>query len=203
MTEPDENVCLEDCMSRSQAEKAAIHEEIVNLAAARLREVGLNGIGIADLMKEAGRTSGGFYKHFESREKLVEEVLASIFAKRTEALKTYVESATTRSLGELVDSYLSQRHKDAPGSGCALAALMNDVARSSELIRELYTEEVRNELAMLTRLMDHPEPRAQALLAMCALVGAIGLARAVVDEELAAEILGTGKTLLKALGSAA
>ncbi|MFS2160945.1 TetR family transcriptional regulator [Pseudomonas sp. Pseusp122] len=186
-------------MSRSQADKAAIHEEIVHLAAERFREVGLNGIGVAELMKAAGRTSGGFYKHFESREKLVEEVLASVFEKRTEALKAYVDSATPRSLGDLVDSYLSQRHKDAPGSGCALAALMNDVARSSEPIRALYTEEVRSELAMLTRLMNHPEARAQALLTMCTLAGAIGLARAVQDEALAAEILDTGKTLLKML----
>ena len=190
-------------MSRSQADKAIIHEQIVNLAAVRLREVGLNGIGVVDLMKEAGRTGGGFYKHFESREKLVEEVLTSVFAKRTQALQTYAESATPRSLGDLVDSYLSERHRNDPGSGCALAALMNDVARSSDSIRELYTREAENELAVLTRLMNDSEPseqRAQALMTMCTLVGAIGLSRAVSDDKLAKELLDVSKTLIKSLG---
>lgn len=190
-------------MSRSQADKAIIHEQIVNLAAVRLREVGLNGIGVVDLMKEAGRTGGGFYKHFESREKLVEEVLTSVFAKRTQALQTFAESATPRSLGDLVDSYLSERHRNDPGSGCALAALMNDVARSSDPIRELYTREAENELAVLTRLMNDSEPseqRAQALMTMCTLVGAIGLSRAVSDDKLAKELLDVSKTLIKSLG---
>jgi len=189
-------------MSRSQAEKAVIHEHIVNLAAERFREVGLNGIGVADLMKEAGRTGGGFYKHFESREKLVEEALQCAFNKRTKALEKYTDPESTLTLTDLVDSYLSERHLNDPGSGCALAAVMNDVARSSDSIRELYTQELQNELAVITALTSSKQPskkRAQALLAMCTLVGAIGLSRAVTDEGLAQELLNTGKTLLKAL----
>jgi TetR/AcrR family transcriptional repressor of nem operon len=66
----------------------------------------------------------------------------------------------------------------------------------------VYTRELQNELAAITALTSSKQPakkRAQALLAMCTLVGAIGLSRAVADEELAAELLNTGKTLLKAL----
>lgn len=171
-------------MSRSQAEKAVIHEHIVNLAAERFREVGLNGIGVADLMKEAGRTGGGFYKHFESREKLVEEALQCAFDKRAKAGK-YTDPESTLTLTDLVESYLSERHLNDPGSGCALAAVMNDVARSSDSIREVYTQELQNELAVMTALTSSKQPskkRAQALLAMCTLVGAIGLSRAVTDE---------------------
>ena len=189
-------------MSRSQADKAIIHDHIVNLAAERFREVGLNGIGVADLMKEAGRTGGGFYKHFESREKLVEEALQCAFDKRAKALEKYTDPESTLTLSDLVERYLSERHLNDPGSGCALAAVMNDVARSSDPIRELYTRELQNELAVITSLTNSKQPakkRSQALLAMCALVGAIGLSRAVTDEELAAELLDTGKTLLKAL----
>jgi TetR/AcrR family transcriptional regulator, transcriptional repressor for nem operon len=189
-------------MSRSQADKAVIHEHIVNLAAERFREVGLNGIGVSDLMKEAGRTGGGFYKHFESREKLVEEALQCAFDKRSEALKKYTESGSTLTMSDLVERYLSERHQNDPGSGCALAAVMNDVARSSDSVRELYTRALENELAALTALTSSKQPakkRAQALLAISTLVGAIGLSRAVKDDELAAELLDTGKTLLKAL----
>ncbi|WP_296184043.1 TetR/AcrR family transcriptional regulator [Pseudomonas sp. UBA1879] len=189
-------------MSRSQAEKAVIHEHIVNLAAERFREVGLNGIGVADLMKEAGRTGGGFYKHFESREKLVEEALQSAFDKRAKKLEPYTAPDSTLQLADFVESYLSERHLNSPGSGCALAAVMNDVARSSEAVRDLYTRELQNELAVIATLTTSKQPakkRAQALLAMSALVGAIGLSRAVSDDKLKAELLNTGKTLLKAL----
>ncbi|MGV8916996.1 MAG: TetR/AcrR family transcriptional regulator [Pseudomonas sp.] len=189
-------------MSRSQAEKAAIHEQIVNLAAERFREVGINGIGVADLMKEAGRTGGGFYKHFESREKLVEEALEKTFEKRAEALRTYTEPGSTLTLADLVESYLSEDHMNDPGTGCAIVALMNDISRASDPIRELYTREVQSELAVLSSLSRSKQPskkRAQALMTMCTLVGAIGLARAVKDDELIAELLDTSKTLLKAL----
>ncbi|WP_397447958.1 TetR/AcrR family transcriptional regulator [Pseudomonas sp. NA-150] len=189
-------------MSRSQADKAAIHEKIVNLAAERFREVGINGIGVADLMKEAGRTGGGFYKHFESREKLVEEALECVFEERSQALEQYTQADSTLTLADLVESYLSEDHRLDPGTGCAISALMNDMSRASDPIRALYTREVQSELAVLTSLTRSKQPskkRAQALMTMCTLVGAIGLARAVNDEELIAELLNTSKTLLKAL----
>jgi TetR/AcrR family transcriptional regulator, transcriptional repressor for nem operon len=189
-------------MSRSQADKAVIHEHIVNLAAERFREVGLNGIGVSDLMKEAGRTGGGFYKHFESREKLVEEALQCAFDKRSRALEKYTDADSTLALSDLVENYLSERHLNDPGSGCALAAVMNDVARCSDPIRELYTQALENELATIAALSTSKQAakkRAQALMAICTLVGAIGLSRAVNNEALVAELLGTGKTLLKAL----
>ncbi|SEJ78775.1 MULTISPECIES: TetR/AcrR family transcriptional regulator [unclassified Pseudomonas] len=189
-------------MSRSQAEKAAIHEHIVDLAAARFREVGLNGIGVADLMKEAGRTGGGFYKHFESREKLVEEALQCAFDKRASALEKYTEPDSTLTMSDLVERYLSERHLNDPGSGCAFAALVNDVARSSDPVREMYAQGLEKEFATLASLSSAKQSakkRAQAVMAMCTLVGAIGLARAVKDEDMTAEILNVGKTLLKAL----
>ena len=189
-------------MSRSQAEKAVIHEQIVSLASRRFREVGLNGIGVADLMKEAGRTGGGFYKHFESREKLVEEALQCAIEKRAAALENYADPDSTLTMADLVERYLSERHMNDPGTGCAYAALANDISRSSDGIREHYAHGLEAELSVLAKLASARQPakkRAQAVMAMCTLVGAISLARAVKDEELAAELLGAGKTLLKAL----
>jgi TetR/AcrR family transcriptional repressor of nem operon len=195
---------LEDFMSRSQAEKAAIHEKIVHLAAERFREVGLNGIGVADLMKEAGRTGGGFYKHFESRDKLVEEALECAFNQRKSRLEEYTAPQSTLTLADFVERYLSEEHLNAPGSGCALTALVNDVARSGDDIRQLFTHEVESELAVVADLMpgrQTAKKRANAILVLCSVVGAMGLSRAVSDPALAAELLATSKTLLKAVNA--
>jgi TetR/AcrR family transcriptional repressor of nem operon len=189
-------------MSRSQADKAAIHEQIVHLAAERFREVGLNGIGVADLMKEAGRTGGGFYKHFESRDKLVEEAMECAFDQRKSKLEKYTAPQSTLTLADFVERYLSEEHLNDPGSGCALTALLNDVARSGDSIRELFNNEVESELTVLASLMEGKQAakkRANAILVMCALVGAMGLSRAVSDPTLVSELLATGKTLLKAV----
>jgi TetR/AcrR family transcriptional repressor of nem operon len=189
-------------MSRSQADKAAIHEQIVHLAAERFREVGLNGIGVADLMKEAGRTSGGFYKHFESRDKLVEEALECAFDQRKSRLEQYTAPQSTLTLADFIERYLSEEHLNDPGSGCALTALVNDVARSAEPIRELFTQEVESELAVIASLMagrQATKKRTNAILVLCSLVGAMGLSRAVSDPALVAELLATRKALLRAV----
>lgn len=191
-------------MSRSQADKALIHEDILKLAAQRFRELGLNGIGVAGLMKEAGRTGGGFYKHFASREKLVEEALAHAFEGRLKALEKFTQDGSQLTLRGLVDGYLSEPHRNDTGFGCVLASIVNDVSRSSDSIRELYTEEVEKELQVLMTLTEAKLPskkRSQAVLTLCTLIGAVGLARAVADETIEAEILDVRRILLKALNA--
>ncbi len=110
-------------MGYSKAQKAKTHERIVKLASKRFREEGLAGIGIAELMKEAGLTVGGFYKHFDSRDHLVAEAVNSAFA----GWRRRVDGATTSgppvSYEKLIDDYLSEAHRDNPGSGCAFSAL--------------------------------------------------------------------------------
>lgn len=69
-------------MGHSQASKKATHERVVSIAARRFREDGIDGLSIADLMKEAGLTHGGFYKHFDSKEQLIEEALTVAFKGR-------------------------------------------------------------------------------------------------------------------------
>src|SRR4051794_21647275 len=121
-------------MGRSRVEKAATHARIVEITARRFRETGLDGIGVADLMKEAGLTVGGFYKHFASRDELVVEALLAAF-KDIDAL----ESRTT-SYAQLIGDYLSEAHRDAPGTGCAIGALLGDLARGSTAAKAAYTE---------------------------------------------------------------
>src|SRR5260370_30461126 len=99
-------------MGYSKAQKARTHKRIVAIASKRFREKGLAGFGIAELMKEAGLTVGGFYKHFESRDDLVSEAVNSAFG----GLQRLVDAAQTRgpprSLGKMLDDYLHTTHPD-------------------------------------------------------------------------------------------
>jgi len=194
-------------MRHSKAEKAKTHERIVAIASKRFREEGLAGIGIADLMKDAGLTVGGFYKHFNSREALVAEAVGSAL----EFWKRQVDAAASGgppvTYESLVDGYLSEAHRNHPGTGCPVSALAGDLARTDRRTRALVSRKVRDNIELLATLIrntnktDSGSARAQAVLAYCALVGAIGMARAVSDEELSREILKTAAQRLKSLSA--
>jgi TetR/AcrR family transcriptional repressor of nem operon len=192
-------------MGRSQLEKQKTHERIVTLAARRLREEGLEGIGVADLMKEAGLTVGGFYKHFASRDELVAEAVdLAIGSWRRQQEERGIDPASV-SLGQYVDTYLSERHRDHCGEGCAYAALTADLARSSDTVRAVATEGLRRNFNSMTARMPEPETaeaRRKAIIASCLMTGALGLARVADDEALSAEILETVKQFVKALPQA-
>ena len=174
-------------MGHSQAEKEATHLRIVEVAARRFREVGIDGIGVADVMKEAGLTVGGFYKHFRSRDHLVAEAVARAF----QDLDAWEDAAT--SLAQMVSEFsLTEAHRDAPGSGCGVCALVGDIGRSNAEARGLYTSRVKRSLALWDTLLmidDPAERRARALLLLSTIVGAVNLARAVSDPALSREIL--------------
>jgi TetR/AcrR family transcriptional repressor of nem operon len=190
-------------MGHSKVEKANTHKRIVSIAAKRFREDGLAGVGIAELMKEAGLTVGGFYKHFKSRDALVAEALSSAL----EMWKGQVEAAAAGgppvTYGSLVDDYLSEAHRNHPGTGCPVGALAGEIARSDNRTRAVVTRQIQDNIELLTTLIrDTKEKRkgtarSRAVLTYCALVGAIGVARAVSDEQLSREILKTVTQFLK------
>jgi TetR/AcrR family transcriptional repressor of nem operon len=194
-------------MRHSKAEKAKTHERIVAIASKRFREEGLAGIGIADLMKDAGLTVGGFYKHFKSRDALVAEAVGSAL----ELWKHQVDAAASGgppvTYESLVDEYLSEAHRNHPGTGCPVSALAGDLARTDRRTRALVSRKIRDNIELLATLIrntnktDRGSARAQAVLTYCALVGAIGMARAVSDEELSREILKTAALRLKNLAA--
>ena len=114
-------------MGTSQAAKAATHDRILDIAAARIRRDGIDGLTVAELMNEAGLTHGGFYRHFDSREQLVAEA----------AQRADQGSAWTIAAGQvggqpgfaaLIDGYLSTRHRDHPEAGCGVAGVAADAA---------------------------------------------------------------------------
>ncbi len=173
-------------MGYSKSDKAETHTRIVKVAAKRFRELGLEGIGVADVMKEAGVTVGGFYKHFGSRDELVVEALAAAF----KDLDVWEEHSAD--MAHLLQNYLTEAHRDAPGTGCAMGALVGDMTRGSKSARALYTARVKRSLAFFSALLPsnrRSDKRRRALLILSALLGAINLSRAVSDPNLSREIL--------------
>ena len=173
-------------MGYSKSDKAETHTRIVRVAAKRFRERGLEGIGVADVMKEAGVTVGGFYKHFGSRDELVVEALATAF----KDLDVWEEH--TPDMAHVLQNYLTETHRDAPGTGCPMGALLGDMTRGSKSARALYTERVKRCLAFFSALLPsspRPDRRGRALLILSALLGALNLSRAVSDPNLSREIL--------------
>src|SRR3984957_2595271 len=173
-------------MGYSKLNKAATHARIVKVAAKGFRELGIEGIGGAEVMKEAGVAVGGFYKHFESRDELVVEALSAAF----HDLGYWEEHTDT--LAEALKNYLTEEHRDAPGTGCALGALLGDMTRASRSAKAVYTERLKRTLANstgLVRLKGSADKRARSILTISAMLGAINLSRAVSDPNLSREIL--------------
>jgi TetR/AcrR family transcriptional repressor of nem operon len=175
-------------MRRSKTEKAVTHAKIVAVAAKRFRELGLEGIGVAEVMREAGSSVGGFYKHFESRDELVIEALAEAF----KDLDRWEKEA--EDLPALLSFYLGEKHCDSPGTGCALTALAGDVRHASTGVKAIYTQRAKHSLTYSADRMkggDAASRRARAILSLSAGIGGLALARAVNDKTLSREILAT------------
>jgi TetR/AcrR family transcriptional regulator, transcriptional repressor for nem operon len=184
----------------SQAAKAASHDRILDVAAARIRRDGIDKLTVAELMNEAGLTNGGFYRHFDSREQLVVEATKRAM---TDGSAWSVESGQLggrRGYAKLVNGYLSMEHRDHPESGCGVAAMAADVARTDGAARVAYTHQVEQCLSVLSGLVEHSDPQRaerEAVVLLSTLVGAISIARAVDDPQLSNQILTHAITALK------
>ena len=179
-------------MKVSKEQAALNRERVVETAARLFREKGYGGIGVADLMKEAGLTHGGFYGNFGSKEALMEEVVTYAIDRSNQNWDMLLEKKPAQPLEAIVAPYLSLQHRDNPGNGCAMAALGPEVARMAPGVRCAVTEGVRKQLDKLAALMppdDPDEKRQAALVTYASMVGALVLSRAVNDEALSGEIL--------------
>lgn len=185
-------------MGHSQTEKKATRERILAAAAAQLRARGLDGVGVAELMKEAGLTHGGFYRHFANRDELVACSLEKALAEGGARLEASVASSATP-LTELANMYLSQAHRDNVADGCAVAALAPDVARGSPELRRAFTRQVARNTDLLQRVAlaeRGTAGRAEALNTLSLMAGALMLSRAVDDPALSQEILAAAKAAI-------
>jgi TetR/AcrR family transcriptional regulator, transcriptional repressor for nem operon len=186
----------------SQADKAASHDRIVNIAAARIRRDGIDGVGVAELMQEAGLTHGGFYRHFKSRDDLVGAAVECALAQGSEVAMGAAGRGGRRAFEAIVDGYLSPAHRDLPEAGCAVAALAEDISRADDRPRVAYRRQVERYLEVLTGLTptsDVVDDRRRACLVLSALVGAVAMARAVGEVGLSDDILTETAAALKDL----
>jgi TetR/AcrR family transcriptional regulator, transcriptional repressor for nem operon len=175
-------------VTREQA--AANREKILDVAGTLFRQHGFGGIGVAEIMKRAGLTHGGFYGHFASKDDLAAEITARVLG-RTDWTERLTRSANP-TFGDVVRGYLSPRHRDDAGRGCLFAALASDVVRQPRPVRRAFTQGLRNRVETLRKLVPGGSAavrRERALATMAGLVGAMVLSRAVDDPALSDEIL--------------
>ncbi|MFF5342707.1 TetR/AcrR family transcriptional regulator [Streptomyces althioticus] len=189
----------------TKEEKARNRQNIVEAAGRMFRAQGIDAVGIADLMKEAGLTHGGFYNHFASKDDLAAEVCNASFAASLGVLRQAVDEGDVPAgppLRRVVEDYLSAGHRDAPDGGCPSASLVIDAGRHTEAVQRSYAAGVEGYLAGFAGEFEREEEggevtqeeaRERAVLLLSRMVGAMVLARAVrhVEPELSDEILRT------------
>jgi TetR/AcrR family transcriptional repressor of nem operon len=187
---------------RVSREKAAQNRQrIIDAAGALFRAKGFDGIGVADIMKAADLTHGGFYGHFASKDALVAEATERATAHAAANWSRVVAEAPDKPYAALLEHYLSPRHRDDPGQGCAFAALGTEAARGGSAVRKAFAEGLQPLLDILTKALpgfSQTARRRKAVAAMATLVGALTLARAVEDAALSNEILDAARQELRA-----
>jgi TetR/AcrR family transcriptional repressor of nem operon len=192
-------------MRYSKEHKQETHARIVKKASVRLREKGAHGIGVADLMKEAGLTHGGFYAHFDSREALVMEAFAYAMDRSTERWRKLAEQTPPdKRLATIVENYLTPLHRDDPGHGCAVPTLGAEIARESPKTRKAFAAKLEQMIDMMAdQVLEVPRKgaRKQAVAALATMMGTLVLSRIAGSGELSEEILAAGREAV--LGRAA
>ncbi len=166
---------------RSHSRREHTHQRIVDTAARAIRRGGYQGVGLADIMKAAGLTHGGFYAHFANRDALLAEAIEHAGAAGAVALADAAARRETRGSGRfkaLVHAYLADSHLSKIEEGCPIAALLSEMPRQSAPVQEASRRRVRAFISMIeARLPGDTDPGAAALVA-AALVGALQMARA-------------------------
>lgn len=188
-------------MSRTpNSRKEDTHEHILDVAARAIRREGYAGVRVADVMKEAGLTHGGFYAHFPSRDALLVEALARAGRDSAAAVARAAEAKREKGISafrSLVETYLADRHLGSRESGCPVAALGCEMPRQSKAVREASAERVER-LIVAVRETLPAGTRSAAPVVTGTLVGTLQLARALGDNaEGRALLAATRKSLLQ------
>lgn len=155
--------------------------QVVEAAGKLFRERGLDGIGLAGIMKEAGLTVGGFYRNFGSKDHLAAEASKYAASSMKAAMMAELAQSAQDQYNGLIDHYLSKAHRENPGTGCILPALACDAARSDDPgVRAVFTAVIEDYLVQLEKLSSaaaRPQNRREPGAVLCELVGAVILSR--------------------------
>ena len=184
-------------MGHSQEDKAASRAKIVAAAAHRIRLSGLAGFSIADVMKDADLTHGGFYGHFSSRDELIAAALDHALH---ESKAVYDDCQF--SLKQLVTQYLSRAHRDAPSAGCAVVALASEIPRADGETRAVMDVHLKKYFQKIAAALgdDDEKNRELAIPIVCMMNGALTLSRLVDDKVLSDKILKQARDYILEVG---
>ncbi len=188
-------------MPYSAGHKQKTRNHIVEKAARAFREKGFKGIGVADLMKAAGLTHGGFYAHFKSKSDLLNDALTEAF----DEVVTRLDDAASleskeKEFAALTDAYLTELHRNTPSRGCAIATLGPEVAREPKKTRKVFEQLLDEEIRMFSRHIHGKSEKAarkEAIGALATMVGTLIMSRVVADEGFSDEIIKAGRDSLK------
>ena len=183
------------------SKKEETRERILRAAARAIRKHGYEGVGVAEVMKDAGLTHGGFYAHFASRDALLAAAADQAGSESIERLTRAIGAAKPgQELMALVDTYLSDRHVAAPEEGCAIAAAGSEVPRQQLEVRRAASRRIKDIIGLIER--QFPEwgrsaAHDKAMAIAATLVGALVLARAVDDAQLSNRIRKAARDVIR------
>ena len=179
--------------------KERTRDQILDAAAKVFREQGFAGSGLGSVMSEAGMTKGGFYAHFKSKEDLFAQALARAFS---QSRKNWMDGFDHLSDQEWLDTavarYLSPQHREMILDGCPVPALLSEISRSGEMPRQTFQEHLEEFMDEMGQRFpaDKETGRKSALVMLAVFAGAMGLARAVKDDEVADNIFAVCREFL-------
>lgn len=167
-------------MQTANTRKALSHGRIVEVASRAIRRGGYRGVGVADIMQEAGLTHGGFYAHFDSREAMLVEAMHRAGVDNEAALTEAVARRVARGrsgFAALVGAYLHDSNLDRPEQGCVVAALASEMARQGDAVREAARQRVQALVALVAAALPADTGPSEAAVVAATMVGSLQLAR--------------------------
>jgi TetR/AcrR family transcriptional repressor of nem operon len=167
-------------MTSSLTRKELSHERIVDVAARAIRRAGYRGVGVADIMKEAGLTHGGFYAHFASRDALLVEAMQQAGRENQAALAASMAKCMTKGdsrFAALVGAYLYDAHLEREEEGCVVAALASETTRQGDEVQQEAKRRVTELVEFVRSALPEGAERDQAQVIAATMVGALQLAR--------------------------
>lgn len=184
-------------MRYSDTHKEETRRKVLKAAAVAVRAKGPDGVGVAEIMAEAGLTHGGFYAHFPNKEALVAAAISEAFDQSGRRFARLTEGMSgSQALATFVDIYVSREHRDHPEGGCPVAALSSELPRQGAAVRQAYERGVLNLIGRVARWLPE-DRRAQAASLVAEMAGSVVLSRAISDAETAEGLLADARRNLK------
>ena len=184
-------------MRYSADHKAETHARLLRAAAAQMRKQGMDGVAVAEIMRGAGLTHGGFYAHFACKDDLIAQAVSQMFADNAARVGRWMEEVTSAErLDIFIERYLSSAHRDRPDRGCPLTTIAADVTRQSATTRQAFDAGAAGTFARMEAMIPPWISHDRAMLArsiLSEMAGAVALSRAIGDPEQSERILAAAR----------